>query len=136
MIMCMIMAVSRRGGAALAIHPARVAIFVVLFLPDRDAMFDFVDDVSTRAECLVAMTRADAYPYRHVADREITDAVYACGVFDAKPRYCFGNNAFAFLHRKRLERLIFQVSDAKPFIVIPDESLECGIAAAGGVGKL
>ena len=44
-----------RMRAALAVDPARVAVDVVLFLPDRHAVLHFVDDVAARRERLGAM---------------------------------------------------------------------------------
>jgi hypothetical protein len=44
-----------RLSAALAIDPAGVAVLVVLFLPDRHAVFHFVDDVAAGSEGFGAM---------------------------------------------------------------------------------
>ena len=44
--------------AALAVHPAGVAVLVVLLLPDGHPMLHLVDDVAAGAECLVAVVRA------------------------------------------------------------------------------
>ena len=65
----MFMRVVRRARAALAVHPAGIAVDVVFLLPDRDAMLDFVDDEAAGAERLVAMRGADAHPDGDVADR-------------------------------------------------------------------
>ena len=46
----------RRGGAALAVHPAGVTAEVVLLLPDRHAVLDLIDDVAAGA----GMPRHDA----------------------------------------------------------------------------
>ena len=47
--------VAVRCRAALAVHPAGVAVHVVLFLPDRHAVFHFIDDVAARGERFGAM---------------------------------------------------------------------------------
>jgi hypothetical protein len=112
------------GGASLAIHPSGIAILVVLFLPNGHAMFDFVDDVSTREECFRAVSGAHAYPDRHLTDRQIADAVDAGGVFNAESPDCFRDNPLAFLDRQRLESLVFEVSDGEPFVVVTDPTFE------------
>src|SRR5215470_10157479 len=60
----------RMRSAPLAIHPAGVTVEVVLLLPDGQAVFDLVDNVSAGAESLVAVRRADSYPYRQLPDGE------------------------------------------------------------------
>ena len=61
----------------LAVHPAAVAVRVVLFLPDRQAMLDRVDDFATGGKGLGAVRRGDPDPHRHVADREVPEPVHA-----------------------------------------------------------
>src|SRR5262249_10840396 len=56
----------RMRSAPLAIHPAGVTVEIVLLLPDGQAVFDLIDDVSAGAESLVAVRRADTYPYRQL----------------------------------------------------------------------
>ena len=68
--MCVLVLVLRGRRATLAVHPAGVAVDVVLFLPDGHTMFDFIDDETAGAEGFVAMGGADAHPYRHLADAE------------------------------------------------------------------
>src|SRR4051794_5442689 len=84
------------SGAALAVDPARVTVFVMLLFPDGHAVFDFVDDVSAGRESLGAVTGADAYPNSHFADGQVTNPVYACGVFDAEALDGFRDDAIAF----------------------------------------
>src|ERR1700722_18515141 len=96
MSMHMTMIVHHRR-AALAVHPAGVTVAVVLLLPDRDAVFDFIDDVAASQKRFLAVARADSHPHGHLAQLQITDAVYARGVFDAEALHGLGNDAFAFL---------------------------------------
>src|SRR5579859_7923148 len=72
------------GGAALAIHPTRVAVLVVLLLPDGHAVFHFVNDIAAGAKGLIAVAGRDAHPYRHLADGEIADAMHARSVLDTE----------------------------------------------------
>ena len=126
----------RRRRAALAIHPPRVAILVVLLLPDGHTMFDLIDNVAAGAECFVPVSRASTNINSHVPDGEVADAMDARSVLDTKALDGFGNDAFAFLHRERLERLVLQVSDAQTFVVIAYETLERGVAPARRIGEL
>src|ERR1700681_4774052 len=59
------MCMCRRGRrrTALAVHPAGVAVFVVLLLPDRQPVFDLIDDVATGAEGFIAMPGRNTDPY-------------------------------------------------------------------------
>src|SRR5882757_2681032 len=116
--------INARRGASLAVHPTGIAILVVLFLPDRHSMLDFVDDVSACSEGLGAMTCTDTYPHCHVTDREVSDAVYAGSVFDTKSRNRFRDDAFTFLDGERLECFILEVADGEPFIVVANPAFE------------
>src|SRR5215218_6015472 len=86
----------RRRRATLAIDPARFAIDVVFFLPDRHAVFDRVDDVAAGGKRLGAVCRARADPDREVADGEIADAVHTRRALDAEAFDGFGYDARAF----------------------------------------
>jgi hypothetical protein len=120
-------------GTPLAVHPTGIAILVVLLLPDRHSMFDFVDDVSACGEGFGAVTCTYTYPHCHVADREVSDAVYAGSVLDTKSGNRFRDDAFTFLDRERLERFIFEVADGEPFIMVANPTFERGITASGGI---
>ncbi len=101
--------VLRRHGAPLAVHPTRVAVLVVLLLPDGHTMFDLIDDVPAGAEGLVPVTRARAHPHRHIPDGEVADAMDARCVLDTEAFNRLGDDALAFLHRERLKRLVLEV---------------------------
>src|ERR1700738_3812070 len=116
--------VAVRRGTSLAVHPTGGAVLVVLLLPDRHSMFNFVDDVSACGEGFGAVTCTHTYPHCHLADREVADAVYAGGVFDAKSGNRFCDDAFAFFDGERFERFIFEMADGEPFIVVADPTLE------------
>ena len=126
-----------RMGAALAIHPAGIAVDVVLLLPDRHAMFHFVDDEAAGAKRLVAMRGADADPHGHVADRQRRRC-------DARRRrasrrissHGLRDDALAFLLRELCERLVFQPRDGVAFVVIAHPAFERGVAAARRVAQL
>jgi hypothetical protein len=127
---------SRGSGASLAIHPTGVTVHIVLFLPDRDSMLHFIDDVSARGECFGTMPGAYANPYRHVTDRQVPDSVYACGKCDTESLDSVGYDPLAFLDCERLERLVLEMADGKTVIVVADPALEGRIAASSGIGQL
>jgi len=60
--------VVRMLRATFAIHPAGVAVDVVLFFPDWHAMLYFVDDEAAGFEGFIAMTCADANPHCNIAN--------------------------------------------------------------------
>ena len=95
-------------------------------------MFDFVDDVSAGGECFGAVACAHAYPYGHLADGQVADAVYARGVFDAEALDGFGDDALAFFDCERLEGFVFEVTDGQAFVVVADPTFERCVAAAAG----
>ena len=120
---------------ALAVDPAGIAVDVVLFLPDRDAMLDLVDDVTARGERFRAMRGAHADPDGEFADREIADAVHASRAPYAEPRDRLRDDAFAFAHRQRRERFVLQTSHALAFVVVAHPSFEARVAAARRVAQ-
>ena len=121
---CIRRMVNARRGTSLAVHPTGIAVLVVLFLPNRHSMFDFVDDVSACGEGFGAVTCTYTHPHCHVTDREISDAVYAGSVFDTKSGNRFCDDSFTFLDGERLERLIFEMADGEPFIVVANPTFE------------
>src|ERR1700734_3876916 len=121
--------VIRRRRATLAVHPAGIAASIVLFLPDGHAMLHFVDDKTTGIEGFAAVDGTHPDPDGHVAQVKRADAMDAQSVRDREAPQGFGENAFAFLHRKFLERFVFQAGHCLPFIVIANPTLETDIAA-------
>jgi hypothetical protein len=124
LLCCIGRVVNARRGTSLAVHPTGVAVLVVLFLPDRHSMFDFVDDVSACGEGFGAVTCTHSDPHCHFTDCEVSDAVYAGSVLDAKSGNRFGDDAFTFLDGERLERFIFEMADGEPFIVVANPTFE------------
>ena len=64
-------------GASFAVHPAGIAVDVVLLLPDRHAMLHFIDDVAACGKRFCAMSGADADPNGKIADLKRSDAMKA-----------------------------------------------------------
>src|SRR4030081_538795 len=93
-------------GAALAVPPAGITASIMLFLPDRHAMFDFVDDETTGFEGFAAMRGTDPHPHSHIAQPQRADAVDAQSVLHREAPQGFGDDALAFLYREFLEGFV------------------------------
>lgn len=123
------------GGAALAVHPTRIAIDIVLFLPDRHPMLHFVDDVATGTERLITVWGADTHPDSKITDVQFAEPVHAGRLRCAETLAGFGENALAFAQRERLERLILKTPDLSTFVEIPDPAFERDVASRCRVGE-
>ena len=138
-IMCQVLVllldVAPGSGASLAVHPAGVAVDVMFFLPDRDAMLDFIDDESAGAKRLVAMRGAHADPDGNVTDRQrpmrCTQAARVTPNFSRPPPRCA-----RLPFRELRERLVFQARDRVAFVVIAHPALESRETAAAIVAQL
>jgi hypothetical protein len=76
-VIMIVMVIVGVRGATLAIHPARIPIDVMFFFPDRDTVFNFINDIACCLERFIPMTGADAYPNRHLAKIKIANSVHA-----------------------------------------------------------
>jgi hypothetical protein len=123
----------RSRRAALAVHPAGVAACVVLLLPDRQPVFDLIDDVAAGAECLIAMARAHAHPYGKLAHGKPAHPMDTRRMIDAEALGCCAEDALGLLVRKRREGLVFQRRHGLALIEIAHPAFEGSIAAAGGI---
>src|SRR5882672_11458772 len=99
-------------------------------------MFDFIDDVATRAEGFLAMRGAHAHPHGHFAQCQGTHPMYAGGAGHAESRDGLIDDAAAFLLGEFGERLIVEPRDGETFVVIAHPALEGGETAAGHVAHL
>src|SRR5688572_20029945 len=92
-------------------------------------MLHFIDDVTARAKCLVAMPRAHPHPDCELTDREAAEPVHAPSVLDAIPCRGFRDDAFSLPNRERLEGFVLESSHARAFVVIAHPALESREAA-------
>src|SRR6185437_7399462 len=122
--------------AALAVHPAGVAVLVVLLLPDGQPVLDLIDDVAAGAKRLVTMAGRHADPDRALADLERAGPMHARGVLHAEARDRFRDDPLAFPDRERLEGFILQPAHAPALVVIAHPALEGGVAAASRIAEL
>src|SRR5258707_4344686 len=134
--MLVLVSVAGRHRAALAVYPAGITASIMFFLPDRHAMFHFVDDEPAGVEGLAAMRGADTDPHGHIAQAQGADTMDAESVLDREAPQGVGNDALAFLHREFLERFVFQASDFLTLVVIPNQPCEADIAACAQVEEL
>src|SRR6185503_4871300 len=128
----MLMLMITRQCTPLAVDPAGIAIDVVFFLPDRHAVFHFIDDVAAGAEGLVAMRGADPHPDSHVANSERAETMHAGRARDAETFAGLGDDACTFLLCKFDERLVLQPRNCQALVVIAHPAFE-GCEAAAGV---
>src|SRR5258708_21248664 len=105
--MLVLVSVAGRHRAALAVHPAGITASIMFFLPDRHAMFHFVDDEPAGVEGLAAVRGADTDPHRHIAQAQGPATMDAESVLDREAPPGVGNDGLAFLHRDILERSVF-----------------------------
>lgn len=116
-------------SASLAVHPAAMSIDIVFLLPDWQADFHLVDDVSARGECLVTMRRGHSNPYRTVADFQQSRTVHTADMQQRKIRPGLGNHLLPFLDCNRLIDLVFQSKHFLAVVVIANPSFETDVRA-------
>src|SRR5580658_1943201 len=110
-----VLMIVRGQGALLAIHPARVAVSIVLFLPDRHAVLHLIDDVAAGGERLAPVHRAHAHPDGHVAEIERAHAMDAERALHGEACAGLGEDTLALLDRESLESLVFEARDLASF---------------------
>src|SRR6185369_8650018 len=123
----------RRVRARGTVHPARLAVAVVLFLPDRHALLGLVDDVAARVERGAAVRRRDSDPDRAVADRELADAVLATRRRHREALERLADDLRALLLGDSGMRLVLERDDGRAVVVIADPAFERD-AGPGGIG--
>ena len=83
-------------GTTFAINPARMAVSVVFFFPDRQSHLDLIDNVPTGIERLVPVRRRYADPDGAIADVQHAGPVNTVRMKDRELGAGFGNDFFAF----------------------------------------
>lgn len=117
------------SGATLAIHPARIAIDVVLFLPDRQTYFDLIDDEATGLERLVPMGRGNTNPYRTLTEFKQADAMHAAGIEIRKTLLRLCQHFLTLGNDQGFIRLILEALDNLPFIFVANPTFEGAVPA-------
>jgi hypothetical protein len=74
----------------------------VFFFPNRDAGFEFVDDIAGRVERLAAMRGGDADPNGEISDGKPSATVHRVRRFEVKflPRLAEDQRSFLFGERR------------------------------------
>ena len=96
-------------------------------------MFDFIDDVTARAERFVAVRGAHAHPHGHVAQVQRAHAMHTGGARDAEPRNRFLHDARAFFLGELGKGFVFQARDGQALVVVAHPAFEGRETAAGHV---
>lgn len=124
----------RRDGA-MTIYPARIAVGVVLLLPNGDAGFDFINNILAGAERFGAVFGGDSNPDGDFADVEATDAMDAARVEDVEFLARFRKDAFAFFDGEFFKRFVFERGDLFAVVVIAHPALERHERACAWIGE-
>jgi len=105
----------------------------MLLLPDRQAVFGLINDVTTRRECLVAMMSTYTHPHRKLANLKSPDAMHAGGAENRKAPAGFVHDPLAFLRRQCLECFVFEPRHGLAVVVIAHPAFERRIAAGSRI---
>src|SRR5258708_12698157 len=92
--------------AAFAVHPSRIAVSIMLFLPDGQAMLYLIDDEPAGIEGFAAVGRAHAHPYGHLAHGQPPHAVDAQGMLHPNTPQCSPPDPAPFLPSHLLPLLL------------------------------
>ena len=120
------------GGA---VDPSRRAARIVLFFPDGQAGFGFVNDVTTRVEGSAAMLSGDANPNGEFAEVEMADAMDAVRGEDREFLVRFGDDARALFVGEEGVGLVFEGEDGLALVTIADPALEGDAGAGAFIGE-
>ena len=94
--------------AALAIDPAGITVCIMFFLPDRQAHFHLINDVSAGIESLVSVRGRYANPDGAFADLEHAGAMYAMRVKDREFGTSLEDDFLSLADGQRLVRFVLQ----------------------------
>ena len=120
-------------GAAFAINPARIAVGIVLFFPDRQSHFHLVDDVTAGNECLIPVRGRDADPDGTFTDFEHAGAMHAMGMKDGELCSGLGNHFLTLADGQRLVYFVFEPLNRMAFVLVSDPAFETGIGTSRGI---
>ena len=119
-------------SAVVAFHPDAGAVGVVFFFPDRDGVFNGVDDGAAGVECGIAVGGADSDGDGNFSDLKVSGAVEAAGgddvVFDAD----VGEDPVTFFFGKGGECFVFERSHIAALVVVADPAFEGGESTGFG----
>lgn len=120
-------------GAAFAINPARIAVGIVLFFPDRQPHFHLVDDVTAGIERLIPVRGRDADPDSTFTDFEHTAAVHTMGMKDGELCFSLCNHFLALADGQRRVYFVFESLNRMAFVLVSDPAFKTGIGTGRGI---
>ena len=114
-------------SAAFAVDPTGVPIHVMLFLPDRQSHFQFIDYVTAGFERFVAVRCRNANPDCEIANFEHANTVHATSLEVRVAFFGLSKHLVAFCDHERFIRLVLQTFDVTPVVSIPYPSFELSL---------
>jgi hypothetical protein len=108
----------------------------MLFLPDWQAGFCFIDHIATRLESGATVSCGDSDPHRKITDSQRPDPVDTYDCYHIEFRPGFDEYSFSFPFCERDEGLVIQRLDCATVIVIPHPAFEGHAGTCTGAGKL
>ena len=120
-------------GAAFAIDPARIAVGIVFFFPDRQSYFHLVDDVTAGNECLIPVRGRDADPDGTFTDFEHAGAMDTMGMKDGELCPGLSNHLLTLGDSQRLVYFVFESLNRMAIVLVSDPAFETGIGTSRGI---
>ncbi|GBR20965.1 hypothetical protein AA3271_0866 [Gluconobacter japonicus NBRC 3271] len=105
-------------------NPFGITIKVMLFLPNRNAMLDLINNVPTGPESRIPVRRRYTDPDSHIPDPKCSRAMHRHSVADLETGQSFLDDPFAFLYGQRGISLIFKTIHSAALIAVPHPSLK------------
>ncbi len=123
-------------GAAFAINPARTAVDIVLFFPDRQPYLHLVDDVTAGIERLIPVRGRDADPDGTFTDFEHAGTVQAMGMKDGEPCSGLCNHFLTLADGQRFVYFVFKSLNRMAFVLVSDPTFKTGIGTSRGIEEV
>ena len=132
MMIVMVLQVLRvRTAAVVAFDPGFCAVGVDLFFPNRQAVLDVVDNVTSGQKSVAAVVCGDADPDGNVASRKWAETMHDGGVFDVEFNLGLFDNGLRDTRCELCIPVIVEFGDGLAFIVIAHPTFVAAVAARG-----
>ena len=115
---------TRGSLTVMAGDPFSISVQIMLFLPDRNAMFDLVNDVSAGPESGITMRRGHTDPDSNITHPKRSRTVHRNSMADLETGQSFLDNPLPFFYGEWGVSLIFQPIHRAPLIAVTDPPLE------------
>jgi len=117
------------AAAVVAFDPSFAAVGVDFFFPDREAMFDVVDNVAAGQKSIASMVSGHADTDCDVADGECADSMDYGGFLNAKFRFGFVENRLGNAGRELGVAAVMERGHGFAFVMIAHPPLVAAIRA-------